>query len=185
MKPKRLREFGDAVETRVTTELREVVMTGALDRSQYHGLAMRLTYLASVSKKPVTITMNSHGGYVTDGLAMYDLIMKTRRQCRVNIVATGVCMSMAVVLMQAATHRYATPNTRFMIHELSLGGEGRLSDLREQQDEARKLQQVLYGLMSKRTGLSVKELAKLCERRDYYLSADEAHGYNLIDRIVA
>lgn len=175
--------FGDSVERRLTG-LRVIDLNGLIDGGMYFHVAIRLRYLTAVSKKPISFLLNTPGGDIREGLAIYDLMQEARKQCKITVKATGSCMSMGAVLLQGGDLRLSTPNTSFLLHELAGVAAGSLGQIRDVTKEAERLQQVLNHILSERTGKTIKQLQKLCERRDYFLSPQDALKHNLIDRIV-
>ena len=166
-------------------ERRELRITGPIDGETAHLIQVKLSYLRHKEKKPITIYLNTPGGHVIDGLAIYDAIMTVRDAgVEVNIVASGSCMSMGVIIMQAATHRLATKHAAFLLHELHMVTGGSFSDLDDKHKEARRLQTVLNDILMDRSGLTPAKLKELTARRDSYLSAQDAKKFHVIDRIV-
>jgi len=151
-------------------------------------MARELKWLALLSKEPILIMVSSPGGLVLPGLALYDEIRHTRSQgIEVVMRVSGHAASMAVIVLQAATTREAYPNSRLLIHEISqfkFFSEDKTSDLEEQVEEMKKLQAVLLGILSERSGKSREEIDKLIWKRDIWFSAEEALEFGLIDRIV-
>jgi ATP-dependent Clp protease protease subunit len=175
--------FFDSVEYSLT-EKRIVLAHGMIDDTFLTSLRARLVHLTSVSKKPITIYLNTVGGLITSGLGAYDLILSMRRECPVNIMATGACMSMGVIVLQAGTKRLATPHTAFLLHELQMTTGGALSKVLDDQTQAKKMQNTLDSIVERRTGQNMTKLRQLFTRRDYYLNAQEMLEHHLIDGIV-
>lgn len=164
---------------------REITITGAIDSDVSHVISVKLRYLAEQSRKPVTIYLNTPGGSVVDGLAIYDAIKSAvEGGMKVSIIATGACMSMGSIILQAATKRLSTRHTSFLLHELSMVNIGALGQLQDKHEEAKRLQNTLNSIITERSGLDKKKLKELVERRDLYLTAEEALKWKLIDGIV-
>jgi ATP-dependent Clp protease protease subunit len=155
-----------------------------IDDTFLTSLRARLVHLTLVSKKPITIYLNTVGGLITSGLGAYDLILSMRRECPVNIMATGACMSMGVIVLQAGTKRLATPHTTFLLHELQMTTGGALSKVLDDQTQAKKMQNTLDSIVERRTGQNMTKLRQLFTRRDYYLNAQEMLEHHLIDGII-
>lgn len=172
--------FFDAVENKLAAE-RIVHMTGGVNPIMSHEMSVRLRYLASLSNKPITMYMNTPGGSILDGFAIYDLINEVKEKAPVNIIASGSCMSMGVIILQAATRRKAMPHAYFLLHELQGGADGSLSQMSDSHKFMVQLQKRLNDLLTERTGTDVKRLLK---RRDFYIDAKEAKRLKLIDEIV-
>jgi ATP-dependent Clp protease protease subunit len=131
---------------------------------------------------PIEFYINSPGGSVVDGLALYDVIHTI--SAPVNTTCVGTAASMGAILLTAGTGtRAALPNSRIMIHQVSSGARGTAADLRIQMAETDKLENTLYKILAEKTGKTVKQIAKDCDR-DYYMSADEAKAYGLIDTVI-
>ena len=126
--------------------------------------------------------INSPGGSVVDGLALYD-VMHTI-SAPVNTTCVGTAASMGAILLCGGTGtRSALPNSRIMIHQVSSGARGKSADLRIQMAETDKLENILFQILADKTGKTLKQIAKDCDR-DYYLSSEEAKAYGLIDSVI-
>jgi ATP-dependent Clp protease protease subunit len=135
------------------------------------------------SKKDVHIYINSPGGSVTAGLAIYDTMQFMT--CDVTTYCIGMAASMGAVLLSAGTKgkRYALPNSDIMIHQVSGGAQGAASDVERTVEYMFKLKKRLIGILSKHTGKSVEQVGADSDR-DYYMTADEAKDYGLVDEVV-
>jgi len=135
------------------------------------------------SKKDISIYINSPGGSVTAGLAIYDTMQFVT--CDVNTYCLGMAASMAAVLMAAGTKgkRFALPNSDIMIHQVSGGAQGQASDVERQVDFMFKLKKRLTRILSHHTGKSIEQVA-LDSDRDNYMTAAEAAEYGLVDHVV-
>lgn len=166
-------------------ERRELRVTGPIDSETAHLMQVKLSYLRHQNKKPITIYINTPGGHVIDGLAIYDAIMEVRASgIQVNVIAAGSCMSMGVIIMQAGSQRLATKHAAFLLHELHMVTGGSFSDLDDKHKEAKRLQDVLNSLLIDRSGLTPTKLKELTARRDSYLSAKDAKKFNIIDKVL-
>jgi ATP-dependent Clp protease, protease subunit len=177
------RAFFDGVEYKIAED-RRLYLTGIITATTYHEIAIRLRYLSLVNQKPITLCLNTPGGSLTDALGLYDVIRATSKSVPVDIVTVGSCMSAGVLLLQAGTRRLSYPATQFLIHELSACGGGKLSQMTDEAQFARHLQEVADTIVAGRAGISVAEFQALYQRRDYFLSAKEAKRLHLIDQIV-
>jgi ATP-dependent Clp protease protease subunit len=131
---------------------------------------------------PIEFYINSPGGSVVDGLALYD-VMHTI-SAPVNTTCVGTAASMGAILLCGGTGtRSALPNSRIMIHQVSSGARGKSADLRIQMAETDKLENILFQILADKTGKTLKQIAKDCDR-DYYLSSEEAKAYGLIDSVI-
>ena len=131
---------------------------------------------------PIEFYINSPGGSVVDGLALYD-VMHTI-SAPVNTTCVGTAASMGAILLCGGTgSRSALPHSRIMIHQVSSGARGKSADLRIQMAETDKLENILFQILSDKTGKTLKQITKDCDR-DYYLSSEEAKAYGLIDSVI-
>jgi ATP-dependent Clp protease protease subunit len=130
-------------------------------------------------KKDIHLYINSPGGSVTAGLAIYDTIQYMT--CDVNTYCVGQAASMGAVLLCAGTKgkRFALPNSNIMIHQV-LGGA---SDVEIRVKHMLKLKNTLNGILSKHTGKPVEQVERDCDR-DNFMSAEEAKAYGLVDQVV-
>jgi ATP-dependent Clp protease protease subunit len=133
--------------------------------------------------KDINIYINSPGGSVTAGLAVYDTMQYIKPP--VATLCCGQAASMAAVLLAggAKGKRYALPNTRIMIHQPMGGASGQATDLEIQAKEILKMKQLLNGLLAKHTSQPVERLNKDADR-DYFMSAVEAKEYGLVDHVI-
>jgi ATP-dependent Clp protease, protease subunit len=132
--------------------------------------------------KDVQLYVNSPGGVVTAGLAIYDTMQYIRSP--VSTICIGQAASMGAVLLAAGTskRRFALPNSRIMIHQPMGGARGPVSDIEIQAREIRHLKEVLVEILVKATGKSNEQISKDIDR-DFYLGAEGARDYGLIDEV--
>jgi len=135
------------------------------------------------AKKDIHIYINSPGGSVTAGLAIYDTMQFVT--CDVNTYCMGMAASMGAVLLCAGTKgkRYALPNSDIMIHQVSGGAQGQASDVERQVEFMFKLKRRLESIIALHTGKPVEQVHNDADR-DYYMSAEEAKNYGLVDEVV-
>ena len=133
--------------------------------------------------KDVSVYVNSPGGSVTAGLAIYDTMQFLK--CDVVTYCVGQAASMGAVLLAAGAKgkRHALPGARIMIHQPWGGAQGTASDIHIQAQEILRLKDYLNGILAKHTGKSAKEVAKDTDR-DYFMSAEEAAKYGLVDDVL-
>ena len=144
----------------------------------------QLLYLESVdSTKPIHLYINSPGGTVTDGLAIYDTIQYVKAP--VYTVAMGLAASMGSLLLAAgaAGHRMALPNARVMIHQPHGGAQGQASDIAIQAKEILYTRNRLNEIYVKHTGQPLDVIEQSMER-DNFMSAQEALAFGLIDKVI-
>src|SRR5215217_6708447 len=134
-------------------------------------------------KKDINIYINSPGGSVTAGLAIYDTMQFLT--CDVNTYCIGMAASMGAVLLAAGTKgkRFALPNSDIMIHQVSGGAQGTASDVERTVEFMYKLKKRLIRILAHHTGKE-EEAVKVDSDRDYYMTADEAKNYGLVDEVV-
>jgi ATP-dependent Clp protease protease subunit len=134
-------------------------------------------------KKDIHIYINSPGGSVTAGLAIYDTMQFMT--CDVNTYCIGQAASMGAVLLCGGTKgkRYSLPNANIMIHQVLGGAEGPASDVEIRVKYMLKLKQRLNGIIAKHTGRTLEQVEKDCDR-DNFMSAEEAKVYGLVDEVV-
>lgn len=135
-------------------------------------------------EKDINLYINSPGGSVYAGLAIYDTMQYVR--CPISTICVGMAASMASVLLTAGNKgkRRALPNARIMIHQPHGGSRGQASDIEIQAREMLKTKERLTQILAHHTGQPYERVLKDSDR-DYYMSSDEARGYGLIDEVVA
>jgi ATP-dependent Clp protease, protease subunit len=134
-------------------------------------------------KKDINIYINSPGGSVTAGLAIYDTMQFVT--CDVATYCVGIAASMGAVLLAAGTRgkRYALPNSDIMIHQVSGGAQGTASDVERTVEWMFKIKKRLIHILSQHTGKTEEQVA-LDSDRDYWMSAEDAKGYGVVDEVV-
>ena len=144
----------------------------------------QMLFLAMENKKlDINLYLKTPGGYVSDGLAIYDTMQYV--ECDVSTVCIGQVASMGAVLLAAGTKgkRYALPHSRIMIHQPSGGAEGAASDISRQAEEILKLKKMLNEILAENTGQPFKKVEKDSDR-DCYMSPEEAKDYGIIDDVI-
>jgi ATP-dependent Clp protease protease subunit len=136
------------------------------------------------AKKDIHLYINSPGGVVTGGMAIYDTM--NFLQCDVQTFCIGMAASMSTVLLAAGTKgkRFALPNSRVMIHQPSGGAGGQAADIAIAAREILRWRKTLSEVISKHTGKPQEQVDKDSDR-DYYMSAPEAKAYGIVDHVVA
>ncbi|HSQ15418.1 MAG TPA: ATP-dependent Clp endopeptidase proteolytic subunit ClpP [Candidatus Binatia bacterium] len=147
-------------------------------------IAQLLFLEAEDPDKDINLYINSPGGVVTAGMAIYDTMQFIKPQ--VAAVCLGQAASMAAVLLAggAPGKRTALPNARILIHQPMGGTRGQATDIKIQAEEILRMREHLNGILSKHTGQPLERIAADTER-DYYMSADQAKTYGIIDEVVA
>lgn len=162
-----------------------IVMLGTpIDDSVANILVAQLLFLQSEEpRKDIHLYINSPGGSVTAGLAIYDTMQMV--SCPVNTYCLGQAASMASILLAAGTagKRFALPHSRVMVHQPSGGFEGTAADISIQAQEILRLKNALYGLLSRHTGRPAEEIRSQSDR-DFFMTAHEAVANGLVDKVL-
>ena len=164
---------------------RIVLLGGEVNDDTANLIVAQLLFLqAQDAKKEISMYINSPGGSVTAGLAIYDTMQFI--SCPVATYCIGQAASMGAVLLTAGAkgRRFALPNARIMIHQPWGGAEGKASDIEITAREILRLKEVLNGILAKHSGKTVEEVTRDTDR-DHFMSAAEAKEWGLVDRIVA
>jgi ATP-dependent Clp protease protease subunit len=146
-------------------------------------VAQLLLLDAENPEKDIMLYINSPGGVITSGMAIYDTIKHIRSD--VNTICIGEAASMGAFLLGAGTpgKRMSLPNARIMIHQPSGGARGQATDIQIEAAEIARIKKQMNELMAKHTGQPYKKIEQDTER-DFYMSAQEAKEYGLIDKVV-
>lgn len=161
-----------------------IIFVPEINQDTANLIVAQLLFLQSEdSKAPIQMYINSPGGSVTDGLAIIDTMHHIKPD--VHTICIGVAASMgAVILSQGAKgKRFALPNSEVMIHQTSGGVEGQASNIVITAEFIIKLQNKLYKLLAESTGKKISQIEKDADR-DYWMSADAALKYGIIDEII-
>ena len=164
-------------------ENRIVFLQGEIHTGNANEVVMKLLYLQSENKKKgINFYLNSPGGDVIATLAIYDTMQIL--SCPVATFCVGQAASGAAVVLAGGTkgRRFALPNSRVMIHQPYGGVSGQVSDIEIQADEILRNRQVLNEILAKHTGKDVEKIAEDSDR-DFFLSAEQAKEYGLVDNI--
>jgi ATP-dependent Clp protease, protease subunit len=172
------------IEDRMFRE-RIIFLTEEVDDNIANSLVAYMLYLESEDNtKPIYLYINSPGGSVTAGMAIYDTMQHIKSE--VVTICVGLAASMGAFLLAAGTKgkRFALPHSRIMIHQ-PLGGTGRrqASDIAIEAKEILRIKGLLNQIMAERSGQDVAKVEKDTDR-DYFMSAAEAKEYGLIDRVI-
>jgi len=134
--------------------------------------------------QPITIRINSPGGDVLDGFALFDTILRLRRKGHyVTTHGIGMIASMATVLMQAGDERILDANAWFMVHEISARSGGKTSDMEDELKFIRRLQDRILEIYTKRTKLNKAQISRRWKKTDDWMDAAEALELGFIDRV--
>jgi ATP-dependent Clp protease protease subunit len=162
---------------------RTVTIFGDINERLARNITERLLALSAESNDPITIYISSPGGHVESGDVVYDIIKFIEPVVRV--VGTGWVASAATTIYLAADkeHRFALPNTRFLVHQPSGGSRGSASDIKIQAEQIVKMKARINQLIASETGQPVERVAKDTDR-DYWMSVDEAIEYGIVGRCI-
>lgn len=163
---------------------RVIFLNDGINDQVSNSIVAQLLFLESQdSEKDIYMYINSPGGIVTSGLAIYDTMQYIK--CDVNTICIGQAASMGAILLTAGAEgkRSALPNSRFLLHQPMGGFSGQASDIEIHAKEILRMKDTLYSILSKHTGQTKKKIEKDADR-DYFLVAEEAIKYGLIDKIM-
>ena len=168
--------------------LRDVYLTGDIEKDPARAVIERLRELANDNARPITLYINSAGGNVTDGLAIHDSIREiVHRGIQVTVVVQGMAYSMGSVVLQAASEgrRLAQPHSWIMIHEpAKWAGWQSTTAAAQHLDRLKQMQTQIYQIMAARSGRTLQKIIRDTKRTDFYLDANKALEYGIIDGII-
>ncbi len=163
---------------------RIIFLQGPIDDMTANLVVAQLLFLESEDpKKEIKLYINSPGGSVTAGMAIYDTMQHVKPD--VATICIGIAASMASVILSAGAKgkRYCLPNAEVMIHQVMGGAEGQASDIAISARHILRTKETLNKILAKNSGKTVEQVEKDSDR-DYYMLADEAKKYGLIDEVV-
>ena len=162
---------------------RIIFIEGEIDDSKANIIIGELLYLNAINNSEISVYINSPGGSVTAGFAIYDTMNYIESD--INIICVGICASMAAFLLSSGTKgkRYALENSEIMIHQPLGGCSGQATEMQIAAERIIKLKSKLNNLLSKNTNQSLKKIERDTDR-DYFMSAKEALQYGVIDKII-
>ena len=164
-------------------EDRIIFLSGEIDDAVANTVVAQLIYLeAKDPSKDISLYINSPGGSVSAGLAIYDTMNYIK--CDVSTICIGMAASMGAFLLSSGQKgkRYALPNSEIMIHQPLGGAQGQASDIKIAAEHILKTRQKLNSILAQNSGKSLAEIERDTDR-DNYLSAQEAQNYGLIDKV--
>ena len=165
-------------------EDRIVFISGEIDDASANTVVAQLIYLeAKNPEKDICVYINSPGGSVTAGMAIYDTMKYVK--CDVSTICVGLAASMGAFLLAAGTkgQRFCLPNSEVMIHQPLGGAKGQASDIEITARHIMRTKKKMIEMLSKNTGQPVKKVEKDVDR-DYYMTAEEAVEYGLVDKVI-
>ena len=163
---------------------RIIFLTGPIDDNIASLICAQILFLESENpKKEISFYINSPGGIVWSGLAIYDTMQYV--SSKIMTICIGQAASAGSLLLTAGEKdmRFSLPNSRIMVHQPSGGYQGQVTDIEIQTNEIKKTKVKLNEIYSKHTGKNIKEISTIMER-DKYFSADEAIKFGLIDKVI-
>ena len=164
-------------------EDRIVFLSGEINDAMANTVVAQLIYLeAKDMNKDISLYINSPGGSVSAGMAIYDTMQYIH--CDVSTICIGMAPSMGAFLLSSGARgkRFALPNSEIMIHQPLGGAQGQASDIKIQAEHILKIREKMNRILAENTGKSVEEIARDTDR-DNYLSAEEAQRYGLVDKV--
>jgi ATP-dependent Clp protease protease subunit len=181
--------FNDVDESTMSSAVEKIVQINQEDdawiRNVYSSMeASGAKFSPTTIEMPhIQILLSTYGGNVYDGLSLYDAIKNSKTD--VDITCFGKIMSMGIVILLSAKTRKAYRNTTFMIHELTSGVIGKLADMEESIDEAKRINRVIFDIIEKETKISHSWLKEIYnKKKDWFFTAEEALEIGLITEII-
>ena len=163
---------------------RIIFLSGQVDDHISTLVCAQLLFLESENpKRDIYLYINSPGGVVTSGLAMYDTMQYVKPDVATVCIGQACSMGSLLLAAGAAGKRYSLPNSRIMVHQPSGGAQGQATDIEIQAKEILSLRQRLNGIYVKHTGQKLKAIEEALER-DRFMSAEDAKAFGLVDHIV-
>lgn len=162
---------------------RIVFCTGEIDDNVANIIISQLLYLDSLSNDDISLYINSPGGSVTSGMAIYDTMNFIKSHVRT--ICIGMAASMAAFLLSSGEKgkRYTLPNAEIMIHQPLGGAQGQASDIKIAAERILKIKEKLNKILAKNTNQPIKKIT-LDTERDFYMDSEEAKKYGIIDKII-
>ena len=160
------------------------MLTGEIDDTVANSIVAQLLFLASKdSKTDIQFYINSPGGSVTAGMAIYDTMQYIK--CDVSTVAIGMAASMGATLLASGAKgkRYALPNAEILLHQVLGGAKGQASEVEIAAKQIIKIKEKMNRILAERTGQPFKKVEQDTDR-DFYLTAEEAKVYGVIDEVI-
>ena len=163
---------------------RTVFLTGEITDDVSTELIRQILYLADLNREPIRFCINSPGGSVSAGLALYDVMKGCG--CDIVTICGGTAASMAAFLLASGTpgKRYSMPHAEVMIHQIMGGAQGQAADIEISAEHIRRVRNTVNALLAQMTGQTAEKIRKDTDR-NYYLNAEEARQYGLIDHILS
>ncbi|PKP25293.1 MAG: ATP-dependent Clp protease proteolytic subunit [Bacteroidetes bacterium HGW-Bacteroidetes-2] len=172
----------DTIDSKLLQE-RKVFLWGEVDDTSAKHVIDRLMYLDALETKDIYLYINSPGGYVTSGFAIYDCIKSLKSP--VSTICTGYAASMGSLLLSVGQKgkRFIQPNARVMIHQPSGGARGQASDIEITAKEIIKTKELSAKILAENCGQTIEKIMKDFNR-DHWMSAEESVAYGIVDAII-
>ena len=172
----------DAIDSKLIEE-RKIFLWGQVDDKSAKHVIDRLMYLDSLETKDIHLYINSPGGYVTSGFAIYDCIKSLKSD--VSTICTGFAASMGSILLSVGTKgkRFIQPHARVMIHQPSGGARGPASDIEITAQEIIKTKELSAKILADNCGQTIEKVMKDFNR-DHWMSAEESVAYGIVDKVL-
>ncbi|MBR3117241.1 MAG: ATP-dependent Clp protease proteolytic subunit [Bacilli bacterium] len=164
-------------------EDRIIFITGEINDNLSNIVISELLYLDSISNDEISIYINSPGGSITSGMAIYDTMNYIKSD--VSTICIGIAASMGAFLLSSGKKgkRFILPNAEVMIHQPLGGASGQATEIKIVAERIIKLKEKINKILSKNTNQTIKQIEKDTER-DYYMNSDEALKYGIVDKII-
>ena len=162
---------------------RIIILNGEIDDNTSNNVVAELLYLDSINNEDISLYINSPGGSVTSGMAIYDTMNFIKSD--VATICVGMAASMASILLSAGAKnkRFALPNSEIMIHQPLGGAQGQATEIKIAAERILKLRDKLNKYLSENTGRDLKTVEKDTDR-DNFMSAEEAFKYGIVDKVL-
>lgn len=162
---------------------RIIIINGEIDSTLSNSVVAQLLYLDSINNEDISLYINSPGGNVTDGFAIYDTMNLIKSN--VSTIGMGMCASMAAFLLSSGTKgkRYILPNCEVMIHQPLGGASGQATEIKIAAEHILKTKEKLNKILSLNTNKKLSEIERDTDR-DNYMTANESLEYGIVDKII-
>ena len=162
---------------------RIIILNGEIDDNTSNSIVAQLLYLDSLNNEDISIYINSPGGSITSGMAIYDTMNYIKSD--VSTICIGISASMAAFILACGTRgkRYILPNSEVMIHQPLGGAQGQATDIKIAADRIIRLKARLNTILAKKRGKSLKQIGNDAER-DNFMTSNEALNYGIVDKII-
>ena len=176
------REYAYDIYSRLLKD-RIILLNGEIDDQTSNIIVAQLLYLDSINKNDISLYINSPGGSITAGMAIYDTINYIKSD--VQTICIGISASMAAFLLSSGKKgkRYCLPNSEVMIHQPLGGAQGQATEIKIAAERILRLKEKLNKILSENTSQPLEQIEKDTER-DYFLTSEEALNYGIIDKIL-